>query len=209
MLINEIFLSIQGEGVETGLPTIFIRTTGCNLRCAWCDTKYGYEEGEEMSIEEIEEEIEKYPFNRVCLTGGEPLCQRGSLKLINELLLKGYYVNLETNGSLPIPASHPRLIRSVDCKCPSSGMSDRMLYDNITFLEEQDQLKFVLKDVDDYEFARRKIIQNLKPKANIIFTPVNGLRGAWIVERVLEDRLDVRVMGQLHKVFWTPGRRRV
>ena len=203
MKINEIFYSIQGEGKWTGLPNIFIRTTGCNLRCSYCDTKYAYEDGKEMSIREITENIKKYPCDQVCITGGEPLLQKETIELIDVLLKKNYKILLETNGSKNIKnlIGRKSLIVSLDVKCPSSKMYKKMHLENISLLKKNDQLKFVVKDKKDYNYAR-KIVQKYKPVCPVFFQPVWGTNFKNLADWILCDELEVRLGLQLHKIIW-------
>lgn len=203
MKINEVFYSIQGEGLLIGLPTTFIRTTGCNLRCNWCDTTYAYEDGKLMTVDEIIREVKSYPTKHVCVTGGEPLIQSNINFLLRKVLEKGYYVSIETNGSLNIRnlPNTPRLIINLDIKCPSSGMHEKMFFSNIKWLDDTDQLKFVIADETDYEYAK-EIIRRFSPRCNIIFQPVGGTGVKMIADNVLRDRLQVRVLPQLHKLIW-------
>ncbi len=202
MIINEIFMSIQGEGREIGKPTVFIRLTGCNLRCEWCDTKYAFYEGKEMSIEDVIKEAERYKIKRVCITGGEPLLQRDEvLKLVDVLLSKGYDISIETNGSLSIDGIPEGVLISMDWKTPSSGESEKMLESNLKLLKEKDQLKFVIADERDYEYAK-DFLKSHDVECEVIFQPLGGLNLKWLAERALEDRLDVRVLPQLHKIIW-------
>lgn len=201
MKICEMFRSIQGEGKLIGVPTYFIRSIGCNLDCAWCDTKYSFDGGMDMSIEEIVESTrgEKH----ICITGGEPLIQKEFPELLSKLLDAGKHITIETNGSISlkdIPDSDNILI-SMDIKCPSSKMTDRMDWNNLALLKPKDQLKFVLADEADYEFAV-DIVRKYKPNTEIIFSPVGGLDVRSIAERVVESGLDVRVLLQLHKIIW-------
>ncbi len=203
MKVVEIFYSIQGEGLQMGLPTVFVRTSGCNLRCAWCDTKYAYYGGKEMSPREIVEESRKYPIKRAALTGGEPLLQRDINELIEMLDEDGYEVLVETNGSMNIgdlPRSRKVLV-SLDIKCPSSGMSDKMDFSNLRLLNMNDQLKFVVKYRKDFDFAMG-VITKFRPKTNIIFQPVGGRSAEKLVEWVLSSGIDARVMLQMHKIIW-------
>jgi 7-carboxy-7-deazaguanine synthase len=203
MKINEIFYSLQGEGLQIGLPTVFIRTTGCNLRCKWCDTKYAYEEGEEIDCNDLLNHIRIFTTKYVCLTGGEPLVQEDSLKLISMLCSEGFEAVLETNGSISIeglPKSES-LIISLDIKCPSSGMQDKMYLPNLEMIEPKDQLKFVIEDENDYKHAK-KILKKYNPKSNIIMMPVYDSNIKLLAERVLRDNLNVRVLPQLHKLIW-------
>jgi 7-carboxy-7-deazaguanine synthase len=208
MKICEIFYSIQGEGLQIGLPTVFIRTSGCNLRCSWCDTTYAYEEGEEMSIEDIISKVKTYSTNHICITGGEPLLQKEITKLIRKLSDQGYYISVETNGSKSIeelPCEEAIMI-SLDVKCPSSGMHEKMDLNNIELLGPTDQLKFVIGDREDYNHAK-KIIGKHKPVCNIIFMPVNGKELENLAKWVLSDGLKARVLPQLHKLIWGEKRR--
>jgi len=203
MKINEIFYSIQGEGILTGVPTIFIRTTGCNLRCSWCDTQYAYEEGKEISIDDIIEKVKGYPANYVCITGGEPLLQKDTIKLAQKLCDEDYNVCLETNGSKPIeelPCLN-NLMVSLDIKCPSSGMQEKMDFSSIQLLSPNDQLKFVIGDEKDYEYAK-EVITKYNPICSIIMMPVGGKELKNLVELILRDGLKVRVLPQLHKLIW-------
>ncbi len=201
MKIIEIFHSLQGEGIKIGLPTSFVRTSGCNLRCEWCDTRYAWEGGEEMSVGEIESRLEEIGCQRVCVTGGEPLFQDEIMSLI-DALLENYEVSVETNGSFDISDLVGKdMTVSMDYKTPSSGMEDRMLDSNLDLLREKDQLKFVILDREDYEFSV-ELLKRLDVNCEIIFQPggEKGLRD--VAEWVVEDGLDVRVLPQLHKVIW-------
>ena len=202
MKVNEIFFSLQGEGKEVGKPTVFIRLTGCNLRCRWCDTEYAFYEGKEMSIEEVIANVEVYGIKRACLTGGEPMLQREEVSaLIGALLQKEYEISIETNGSLPIEGIDNRVLISMDWKTPSSGESDKMLQSNIAHLKKADQLKFVIADERDYEYAR-DFLRSHTMDCEVIFQPVGGVNIRWLAEKVLSDRMNVRILPQLHKVIW-------
>ena len=206
MKVCEMFYSLQGEGLDTGLPTVFVRAVGCNLRCGWCDTKYAYDGGSEWRIERLEKRIASYKCRRVCLTGGEPLLQPDAPALISLLLGDGYSISVETNGSLPVKDiialdSGGRLRVSMDLKCPSSKMEDRMMLANMAVLREADQVKFVLSDMKDYEHARA-VLKAHPTRAAVIFQPVWGRRPDRFAEAVLRDGLDVRVLVQLHKIIW-------
>ena len=207
MKINEIFLSLQGEGITIGTPTTFIRLTGCNLQCEWCDTIFAYDEGKEMSIPEILAEVQDMGCVNVCVTGGEPLFQDGAFDLIEKLLDGGYCVSVETNGSVSLedmPCSDSLLI-SMDIKCPSSGMAEHMQFANIELLSPNDQLKFIIADDHDYEYAK-DTIEKTDPICNIIFTPVGGTHLKILAEWVLRDGLNARVLPQLHKLIWGDAR---
>jgi 7-carboxy-7-deazaguanine synthase len=203
MRISEIFRSLQGEGVLIGTPTVFIRTVGCNLDCSWCDTEYAREGGEEFSIEQIMAELDKHKTQFICLTGGEPLMQKDVIKLLDMLVDKCYHVTLETNGSLPledVPCSENMLI-SMDIKCPSSGMEERMLMSNIELLSPADQLKFIVADIDDLMYAE-DILKSYEVKSNVIFTPVGGMELEPVARFVLSRKINARVLPQLHKLIW-------
>ncbi len=202
MRICEIFKSIQGEGLTMGVPTVFVRAVGCNLRCSWCDTTYSMSGGEEMSIPEIMDRVGT--CKTVCVTGGEPMLQEDILDLLDALLGAGKKVVLETNGSVDLKClpDNPLLMISMDIKCPSSGMQDRMLASNVPLLKKKDQLKFIIKDQADFDYA----VQYLKDHpadTNVIFGPVGGTdKLQWLVESVLDNDVDARVLPQLHKIIW-------
>ena len=208
MKINEIFYSIQGEGKWTGLPNVFIRTTGCNLRCLYCDTKYAYEEGIEKTIEETISEVEKYNCKKICITGGEPLIQKEILKLIDELIKKNYKISLETNGSIDITplTNKANLIISLDIKCPSSKMHEKMIFENIKKLKQKDQLKLIIKNKNDYEYAK-KIINKYKPACTTFFQPVWGTNPKLLADWIIKDGLNVKLGLQIHKIIWGNKRR--
>lgn len=201
MKICEMFRSIQGEGKLIGVPTYFIRSVGCNLDCAWCDTKYSFDGGTEMSVDEIVESARDERY--ICITGGEPMIQKEFPELLDRLLAEGKHVTIETNGSVSLkdlPDSENVLV-SMDVKCPSSKMTDRMDWNNLALLRPKDQLKFVLADEGDYEFAV-DIVRRYDPDTEIIFSPVGGMEARPIAERVVESGLNVRVLLQLHKIIW-------
>ena len=202
--VNEIFHSIQGEGLYMGRPSVFVRLTGCNLRCKWCDTEYAFEEGEKMSVDEVIAEIEKYGIKEVCITGGEPMLQDEVIGLMFRLIDTGYHIVLETNGSISledVPAEENVSV-AMDIKCPSSGMADRMLFSNIELLGPGDFLKFVIADEEDYEYAM-DILDKYQPECEAVFTPVGGADLKWLAEKVIDDgAMDIRVLPQLHKIIW-------
>lgn len=208
MKINEIFYSIQGEGAWTGLPNIFIRTTGCNLRCSFCDTKYAYNKGKEMTADEIIKKIKKYPCRYVCITGGEPLLQKDIIYLINELLKKGYKISIETNGSLSVEKllNKKSLMISLDIKCPSSNMYENNYLENINFLKKDDQLKFVIKNKKDYEYAKG-ILEKYKPLCTVFFQPVWGKNPKILAKWIINDGLNVKLGLQIHKIIWGEKRK--
>lgn len=203
MKINEIFYSVQGEGKWTGLPNIFIRTTGCNLRCSFCDTTYAYDIGKEMSIDEIMKNISKYLCKYVCITGGEPLLQNETLELIDTLTKNNYKVCLETNGSVSLKDIEDKksLMISLDIKCPSSNMHEKMCLENVSLLKKHDQLKFVIGNKKDYYYAK-KIIHDYKPVCPVFLQPVWGTNPKNLADWILNDRLDVKLGLQIHKIIW-------
>jgi 7-carboxy-7-deazaguanine synthase len=186
-----------------GTPTVFVRTAGCNLECAWCDTPYSKKGGDEMSVSEILAKVKEYETHFVCVTGGEPLYQEESVKLIDELLRAGFHVTVETNGSISLedlPCSMNMMI-SMDLKCPSSNMHEQMDLTNLELLSPIDQLKFVVANREDMMYAA-KILKDHKIECNVIFTPVGGLALEPVADFVLKKRLNVRVLPQLHKLIW-------
>lgn len=207
MKVSEIFFSIQGEGIHIGLPTVFLRLFACDLRCSWCDTMYAVEgtDFREMETGEVLGKILEYGCSRVCITGGEPLIQREAVEEVTEFLLeRGFVVVLETSGNKKPPAifSHPNSVVSMDCKCPGSGMAGRMDFSLYDALGKKDQLKFVIADKEDYEYARG-VLEQRRIRASIIFQPVYGTKADWIADSVLRDGMgDVRVLPQIHKIFW-------
>ncbi|MDR3555946.1 MAG: radical SAM protein [Syntrophobacteraceae bacterium] len=208
--MNEIFHSIQGESSRAGLPCVFVRLTGCNLRCAYCDTTYAYEQGALMEIAEILQQVRQLRCDLVEVTGGEPLLQTETPRLIAALLNAGHTVLLETNGSLDIGIVDQRCVRIVDIKCPSSAMAGQNDLDNLGKLGERDELKFVVGTREDYEFARHILSTIPAGKCGVNFSPVFGAvdprsLAGWI----LEDRLPVRLNLQLHKILWGPETRGV
>lgn len=212
MKVCEIFQSIQGEGELVGYPTVFIRLTGCNLRCRYCDSEYAFYEGEETSIKEIISKIRAYKSGYICITGGEPLLQEETIDLLKVLLEEGYEVCLETNGSIDVSKVirefgiyGKKLMLSLDVKCPYSGMSDKMKFDNIKILRDHDQLKFVVYDREDYEYAK-KIIRKFKPRSKIIIQPVWGTDYKKIAELMIKDGINARLSLQIHKIIWGEGR---
>lgn len=188
-----------------GVPTFFIRTSRCNLNCSWCDTKYAFEEGEDYEVTAL---AELPDVSHICITGGEPMLQKDLPELIDILLSKGKHIVLETNGSIDINGlrCHENLMISMDIKCPSSNMSDRMMMSNISYLKGKDQLKFIIGDNEDLEYAIR-IITRYPTYTNVIFSPVGGMDLELLAEEVLARKLDVRVLPQLHKIIW--GERRL
>ena len=213
--VNEIFYSIQGEGTLAGLPCVFIRLQGCELRCSWCDTPYALEIKSEqirMNGKEIAERIDEYKCKLVLFTGGEPLNQQNVTTLMDHLIGCGYSVTLETNGHLDISKVNPLVKKVMDLKCPSSGMDSFNKFENFQYLTNIDELKCVIADREDYEFAK-KIIEKFEivPKVeSVLFSPVFGkIEPREIVQWILEDGLQVRFQLQLHKLIWDPDTRGV
>jgi 7-carboxy-7-deazaguanine synthase len=201
LIVNEIFYSLQGEGSDVGMPAIFIRLTGCNLRCSYCDTTYAFFEGKEISVDDIIGTLKTWPCTRVCVTGGEPLLQENLPHLIDRLVNMGYAVGVETNGSVDVTTLTRRSVTvKMDVKLPSSGEEEAMLPENIDRLRPCDDLKFVIGNRRDYDRACR-ICADTTPRAQIVMQPVWGTEiplADWIVA----DRLQVRYVPQLHKILW-------
>lgn len=206
MRVNEIFHSIQGESSHAGRPCVFVRLTGCNLRCVWCDTAYAFHEGREMSVEEILRAVAGYRCGLVEVTGGEPLLQPGAIDLMRELLAAGYEVLLETGGSLPIDPVPEGVKRIVDVKCPASGEVAKNRWENLEALRAGDELKFVIAGREDYVFARDLVRERgITARVPVLFSAVReAIDPGALADWVLQDRLPVRVQIQLHKVLW-PG----
>jgi 7-carboxy-7-deazaguanine synthase len=204
LTVNEIFKSIQGESSFTGLPCIFIRLTGCNLRCTWCDTEYAFYEGKPKSVQDIIDAIEPLGIPLVEITGGEPLLQDEVYDLMSALLDKNYQVLVETGGGVSVSKVPQQVIKILDVKCPGSGEDSRNLWDNLNHLNPHDEVKFVLADRADYEWSRDVLRQhNIPKKAKVLFSPVyDRLDLKELAAWVLEDNLPVRVQTQLHKVIW-------
>lgn len=211
MKINELLKSIQGETSYAGLPCIFIRITGCNLRCSYCDTTYAYEEGTEMPVGSILERVTGFKTKLVCITGGEPLSDKDTPSLINELLSGNYTVLVETNGSYDIRAIPQKAIKIMDIKCPDSKMSHLMYWRNIAYLMKSDEVKFVLRSRSDYEWAKEVIEKYRLPEIAqvLIGTVFDTLSPKLVVQWILEDNLPVRFQLQLHKYIWDPQARGV
>lgn len=210
--INEIFFSIQGESTRGGLPCVFVRLTGCNLRCTYCDTAYAYDEGKLMGIEEIIDIVNGFECSLVEITGGEPLLQSETPQLITELLGRGYKVLLETNGSKDIGIVDRRCIRIMDIKCPSSGEEKNNDLENLNRLNSGDEIKFVITDRADYDFAR-DILDNFpdnKAGITVNFSPCfSKINPDELAAWILDDKLDVRLNLQLHKYIWGSDQRGV
>ena len=209
--VNEIFHSIQGESRHAGRPCVFVRLTGCNLRCTWCDTAYAFEEGIDLSVGFVLERIALYATRYVLITGGEPLVQEGAIDLIGELCDRGYEVAVETGGSLDISSVDRRAMLVMDLKCPGSGMSQKNRWENIALLKPTDEVKFVLADRADYDWARDAIARHrLADRCGVLLSPVHGaLQPRSLAEWILADRLPVRLQLQIHKYIWPPDLRGV
>ena len=208
--LTEIFFSIQGEAQFCGWPTVFVRLTGCPLRCVYCDTAYAFSGGEWRSMESIVEEVSGYRTPYVCVTGGEPLAQgRRCLDLLVELCDRGYQVALETSGALDVGVVDPRVSRIVDLKTPGSGEEARNRWENLTLLTARDSVKLVICDRADYDWARSVLNDRIDAGCQVFFSPSHGeLAPGVLADWILADRLPVRMQVQLHKVLWgdVPGR---
>lgn len=212
LLITEIFHSLQGETSLSGVPFAFIRLTGCNLRCNYCDSAYAFKGGKKMSVEQILQTIEPYKVTHVLLTGGEPLLQRQTSTLIDALRAKNYLVSIETHGEVSIANVTERARIIMDIKTPSSGMARGGYKTNLKYLKSSDEVKFVIASQDDYAWARGIILSGAIPTNEILLSPAvvakaqpgefPGVQPRWLAERILEDRLPVRMQLQLHKYLW-------
>ena len=208
--VTEIFHSIQGESSRVGLPTVFVRLTGCPLRCVWCDTAYAFSGGEFLAIAEILRRVAEFNCATICVTGGEPLSQKGCLPLLVALCDAGHAVSLETSGALDIAGIDPRVARIVDLKAPGSGETEKNRWENLDLLTARDELKLVLASREDYDWAISTCRQRrLFERCPVLFSPVHGqLDPAQLAQWILDDRLPVRFQLQLHKLLWgnTEGR---
>jgi len=202
--ITEIFYSLQGESNTVGLPTVFIRLTGCPLRCSYCDTAYAFSGGTRQSIAEIVEQVDQYKAKYITVTGGEPLAQPACHELMTALLDKGYSVSLETSGALDVSGVDARAIKVMDLKTPASAEMDKNLYQNIEYLSEKDQLKFVIADDEDYQWSKSMMQQyDLAQRCEILFSPVMGeMSPRVLADNIIKDNLPVRFQIQLHKYLW-------
>jgi 7-carboxy-7-deazaguanine synthase len=203
--ITEIFHSLQGETTTVGLPTVFVRLTGCPLRCGYCDTAYAFEGGEKMAIQDILDTVADYKTDYITVTGGEPLAQPQSIELLQQLCNLGYRVSLETSGAMPVKEVDPRVIKIIDLKTPGSGEVGRNLYENINYLQPEDEVKFVICNRQDYDWSCMQIDQlRLRDTGSeILFSPSQGeLSPALLAQWILEDKLRVRMQLQTHKVIW-------
>jgi 7-carboxy-7-deazaguanine synthase len=212
LTVNEIFHSIQGESTHAGRPCVFVRLTACDLRCTWCDTTYAFHEGHKMSVDEVVDRVRSYGCDVVEITGGEPLLQKEVYPLMQRLLDDGRTVMIETGGHLSVDAVPDAVIRVIDVKCPGSGEAEKNHWANLERLRPTDEIKFVIKDRADYEYARDVVIRHeLAARCNaVLFSPVHGVQDAKsLAEWVLADRLPVRVQLQTHKFIWDPQTRGV
>lgn len=208
--LTEVFHSLQGEADTAGIPTVFVRLTGCPLRCQYCDTAYAFHGGDWWELEAILERVAQFGSRFVCVTGGEPLAQKGCIELLRALADAGYRVSLETSGALPIEAVDPRVIRVVDIKTPGSGESHRNRFDQLALLRPEEQIKFVVCDRADYDWSRATLERlKLAARCAVLFSPSHEqLPAARLADWILADRLPVRLQIQLHKYLWgnEPGR---
>ncbi len=212
MKVCEIFVSIQGESTFAGTPCTFIRLSGCNLRCSYCDTTYSYEEGTEMSLEVIMQRVSEEGTRLVEITGGEPLLQHDDvMELSKRLLDAGHTVLIETNGSFRIDRLDNRVVVIMDLKTPSSNMSDKNELSNLSYIKPNDEIKFVICDRRDYEWSKRMVIeQGLSKRCTVLFSPAGGrIEERELAAWILEDRLDVRLNLQIHKIIFDPDQRGV
>ena len=208
--ITEIFYSLQGESSTVGLPTVFVRLTGCPLRCGYCDSAYAFYGGERLTLSEILEKVASYRPRYVCVTGGEPLAQRDCTQLLTQLCDAGYQVSLETSGALPLDDVDTRVIKVMDLKTPGSGEVTRNRWENLPLLQPQDQVKFVICHREDYEWARFKLDEHRLHErvGEVLFSPSFGqIEPVQLAEWIIADNLPVRFQLQLHKLLWndTPG----
>ena len=210
LIINEIFYSIQGESMSSGLPTIFIRLTGCPLRCQYCDTSYAFTEGNKKTFDQIINEINNYDCKNVTLTGGEPLSQKNSKDFINLLISLSYNLSIETSNAVSIEGINNSAIIILDIKTPDSHESDKNIPENYKFLKNNDQVKFVICSINDYEWAKEYINKfDLNNICNILMSPSSGEMDIRVLaEKMLQDHLQVRLQTQLHKVIWDNERGR-
>ncbi len=212
LTINEIFHSIQGESTHAGRPCVFVRLTACDLRCSWCDTPYAFTEGRKMSVDEVVDQVRDYGCDVVEITGGEPLLQKEVYPLMERLLDEGRTVMIETGGHLSADEIPAGVVRVMDIKCPGSGESAKVHWPNLERLRSSDELKFVISDRGDYDFAREVVARHdlISKCAAVLFSPVHGvLDPKRLAEWILADRLAVRLQLQTHKYIWSPETRGV
>jgi 7-carboxy-7-deazaguanine synthase len=212
LVVHEMYVSVQGESTHTGRPCAFVRLTACDLRCSWCDTPYAFTGGKKMSVDEVVAEVEKLRCPLVEITGGEPLLQADVIPLMQKLIAAGHEVLVETGGHLPITKLPPEVVAIVDVKCPGSGEAAKMHWPNLDALRSHDEVKFVIRDRADYEYARTVVREHdLASKTEaVLFSPVHGaLAPADLAKWLLEDHLPVRLQLQQHKYVWDPQARGV
>ncbi|MBP2674006.1 MAG: hypothetical protein H6Q84_846 [Deltaproteobacteria bacterium] len=211
LTVTEIFAGIQGETSFSGYPFAFVRLTGCNLRCRYCDTTYAYDSGREFSLEDVVSRVTAFGLSRACVTGGEPLLQEEALPLVEALLDRGHRVLVETNGTVPLDRLDPRAVKIMDVKCPSSGEHGKMLWTNFPSLGDRDEVKFVIGTMEDYKYAKEVLARHRgDSRWEVLFSPAFGfLPPGKLAGWILEDALDVRFQLQIHKVVWGPERRGV
>ncbi len=202
--ISEIFFSLQGETSRIGLPTVFVRLTGCPLRCTYCDTTYAFTGGQTMTLEAVLAEVARHAPRNVCVTGGEPLAQKNCRLLLQALCDAGYSVSLETSGALDVSGVDERVVKVLDIKTPASGEVERNLWSNLEHLGPDDEIKFVLCDEADYQWAKQKLLEHdLAKRCAVLFSPAQGqLAARDVAEWILRDHLPVRLQVQLHKLLW-------
>ena len=205
--VKEIFYSLQGEALEVGLPTVFIRLTGCPLRCVYCDSEYAFYGNNILTFDDILQKVAKFNTKYICLTGGEPLVQKGVEVLIDELINQDYHLSIETSGSIDIENINQKASIVMDIKTPKSGESNKNMLSNLLFLKEKDQLKFVITDEKDFYWCV-DFIKNNHTKAHILFSPVAGFSPTKLADLILKNQLNVRMQVQLHKILWgdEPGK---
>ncbi len=217
LLVTEIFHSIQGEGTHSGLPYVFIRLTGCNLRCSYCDTSYAFKGGELLDIDDIIRRVKEFDCTNVLITGGEPLLQRPTAELCRRLIAEGHRVSIETHGEVSIETVAPLARIIMDIKTPSSGMCREGFRRNLAFLKRSDEIKFVIASPNDYDWAKEIVRSGSLPCDHILFSAAqmataspgtfDGISSLQLAERILQDRLPVRLQVQLHKILWGSDRR--
>lgn len=208
--LTEIFHSIQGEADSVGWPTVFVRLTGCPLRCRYCDTQYAFHGGEWFTVAQVLDKVAEFAARRVCVTGGEPLAQKNCLPLLRSLCDAGYRVSLETSGMIDVSDVDARVVRVVDVKTPASGESQRNRFENLDVLRAEEQIKFVICDRADFEWSRDRVLEKfLHEKCTVLFSPSHGqVQPRDLAQWILDERLPVRLQVQLHKYLWgdVPGR---
>lgn len=211
IVINEIFFSVQGESSLVGYPTTFVRTSGCHLRCNYCDTKYAYNEGKKMELQEIIDEVAKNPTKYICITGGEPLLQKNVLPLMTELCDRGYLLSLETSGDISCKDVDPRVKKIIDIKTPDSGEPNKFCLENLEFADKHTEFKFVICSQNDFNWAENFSQKyNLFNKSHVLYSPSFESVGAqWLAEKMLKSGTQARFQVQLHKYIWEPDTRGV